>query len=117
MLGDRFYSVLWNAPRWRYIQPQQDAAADEKRIRSHLTSPRRVAHEHGLDIDEVMDETIADHGRAIRRAILEAKAIASETGETVDWREVLDLQSREQRLAAMPAKDDKQAQEGGRDGD
>lgn len=83
-LGPAFFNVRWNSPRWPYIQPLQDAQADELRLKAGLTSPRRLHAERGQDSDEIVDERIADNERAIRGAIEASRRVASDLGVTVD---------------------------------
>ena len=90
-LGPKFFNHQWNAPRWPYIQPLQDAQADTTRMSGLLTSPRRIQNEKAADWDEIIEETIEDNGNAILKSIMRAKEIAQQTGEPVKWREVLFL--------------------------
>lgn len=89
--GKHFFDHQWNAPRWPYIQPLQDAQADQLRQQSLLASPRRIHHERNQEWNEIIDESIEDNGSAIEKAITKAKAIAENTGEKITWREVLFL--------------------------
>jgi len=91
VLGEKLFRHTWNAPRWPYIQPLQDAQADELRLAARLISPRRLHAERGQDYDDVLNETVADNAAAIRKAIEAAQAIAAETRVEVDWHELLTL--------------------------
>ena len=83
-LGEKLFAVRWNAPRWPYIQPLQDAQADELRLKARLTSPRRMHNDRGQDVDEIVAETVADNAVAIRLALTEAKAISTEFGVPIE---------------------------------
>jgi lambda family phage portal protein len=90
-LGITFFRHSWNAPRWPYIQPLQDAEADSLRLASRLTSPRRLHAERGQDYDDVLAECIGDNASAVRQAIAESQAVETDTGVKVDWHEFLHL--------------------------
>lgn len=90
-LGPKFFAHEWNTPRWPYIQPLQDAQADELRQRKLLTSPRRMHAERSQDWQDVITETVADNQLAIVAAIETAKAIEKKYGVRIHWREVLFL--------------------------
>lgn len=102
--GARFFDHSVRKPRWQYIQPLQDAQADELRIRSRLSSPRRVHSERGADYDEVIAETVADNAAAIRQAVIAAMDVYKQTGAAVDAARFLSIDG-ETKLF-MPEKQD-----------
>lgn len=59
-----FRRVEWTTPAWAYIQPVQDAQADEIRIRSGLTTRTRAVRERGYDVRKLDKERAADDQRA-----------------------------------------------------
>ena len=76
-------------PRWKYIQPLQDAQADALVIGERLDSPRSVCAERGVDFDDVARESIEDNGSVIELAIKKAAELNTRYPEAkVDWREV-----------------------------
>lgn len=83
----------WNAPRWAYIDPVGDAQGDALRLQNGLTSPRRVAAEHGDEFEELSDERIADmvyHIKGAKRAAMEInKEFADQ--QPVSWREIANM--------------------------
>lgn len=92
-LGNQLFAHTWNAPRWPYIQPLQDAEADMLRLAGRLTSPRRLHGERGQDYDDVVRECVEDNESAIRQAIGASQQIKTELGVDVDWHELLNLAS------------------------
>lgn len=90
-LGKVAFKHNWNAPRWPYVQPLQDAQANQLRQQSLQSSPRRIQHEVGQDWDETTDEIVEDNGNAIEKAAIRAKALSKKIGERVSWRELLFL--------------------------
>jgi capsid protein len=95
------FAHRWQFPRWPYIEPMTDAAADLIRQRNLLASPRMVAAERGYDWDDVVEQTVADNGQAILAAKKKAAEInaAQPDDSPVNWREVLALPTPD-RIAA-----------------
>jgi lambda family phage portal protein len=108
--GINIFAHNWQPPRWRYIQPLQDAQADALRLNKLMSSPRRVLGEQGIDHEEIVAETTEDNKKAIVAAIKRAQEIKSETGETVSWREVLFLTDRDPTTTAPAATDEDEEQ-------
>lgn len=76
-------------PRWKYIQPLQDAQADALIVAERLDSPRSVCAERGLDFDDVARESLDDNSMVIEMAIKKAADLNRQYPEAkVDWREV-----------------------------
>lgn len=74
---------------WPYIQPVQDAAADDMRRTRNLTSDRRAARERGFDQDQISREIVEDRGDHIVRAIERANEInGAYEDANVNWREI-----------------------------
>ncbi len=91
--ASKLFLHRWQFPRWPYIDPATDAAADLIRQRNLLASPRMVAAERGYDWDEIVEQTVADNGQAIRAAKAAAAEInaANPDDDPVSWRELLSL--------------------------
>lgn len=90
--GIDVFGHKWNPPRWPYIQPSEDIAADLMQIRGLLGSPRKVHANRGDNYYETVDESISDN----RYAIESAKQVAAEINarypdNPVHWREVVSL--------------------------
>lgn len=88
------FAHRWSFPRWPYIQPMDDAQAALLEMRNGLNSPRRIQQERGADLEEVVDETLADN----KAGIIKAKTLAAEINkqfpddsQPVTWRELLFL--------------------------
>jgi hypothetical protein len=64
-------------------------------MRSLLRSPRRVHADRNQDFDVIVDETVADHGMAIEKAMVEAQRLNDAHGDKLEqrvhWREVIGL--------------------------
>ena len=91
MLGETLlYKHTWHPPYWPYIQPTQDAQADQRIAREGLNSRRRLLSRRSLDITEVDDERIEDDLQLIKRAIIAADAINKQhPGAAVHWRDFI----------------------------
>lgn len=83
------YAHQWTTPKWPYIQPLQDAQADELRVKARQTSPRRLLQERGHDIDVIREELVEDNYWLIRDCIDAAQQLTEETGEEIHWRTLL----------------------------
>lgn len=90
----------WNAPRWPYVQPLQDAQADALRQKSLLSSPRRIHGDRSQDYNDVIRETVDDNAFAIEAAATKAKELSTKIGERVTWRELLFMTDVEMLKAA-----------------
>jgi lambda family phage portal protein len=83
------YRHTWHAPRWPYIEPLKDAAADLLRVRTGLTSWRRIQAERGGDENDIAREVVEDNARRIRLAIEAATEINGEYPDAgVTWRDI-----------------------------
>lgn len=80
----------WVPQGWPYIQPVQDAAADDMRVSRNLTSARRIARKReGADWDDLVDEIVEDRAYLVRRSMEVATLIQREYPEfELDWREL-----------------------------
>lgn len=80
----------WQFPKWPYIQPREEAAADELLVRNRLSSRRRVMERRGLDVDKEDRTTIDDNAAAVRMAKEAASKINTtfNDGDPVGWREL-----------------------------
>ena len=92
-LKDSFFRHTWRLPKWPYIQPVEDSAAQAFRMRNGLISPRRLHGELSQDWEEIVAETIADNQFAITRAMEAANAINAQyqPSQPVHWRELMSL--------------------------
>lgn len=90
-LGSAFFSHQWNAPRWPYIQPLQDAQADQLRQNALLASPRRIHAERSQDWEDIIAETVEDNAHAIAAAIEARNKLNAQYQTDIHWREVLFL--------------------------
>lgn len=88
--GGSIFTHRFAAPRWRYIEPQKDARADELILKAHLTSPRRLHRERtGAEWTEVAQEIVDDASVIVTKSIEVADKInASNPNALVDWREI-----------------------------
>lgn len=83
------FSHSWTPNGWSYIQPVQDASADDLRVTRNLISQRRRAQERGLDYETLADEIIEDRALLVELALERADLINSQWPEaSVDWREL-----------------------------
>ena len=94
ILGPSLFDHDWHFPKWPYIQPIEDVTADLIEVRNVLNSPRRVMLRKGLEWNTIIDETVADNGYSIEKAMLEADRInklpvAQENDWAISWQEVL----------------------------
>lgn len=51
---EQFIAPRWSYPKREWVNPQQDMKAIEKEIDLHLTTMTDLAHERGLDFEEVL---------------------------------------------------------------
>lgn len=70
--GINIFGHRWTPRGWPYLQPVQDAAADDLRLSRNLISPRRRAQERGLRWDDLAREIVADRKLLIEQAIAAA---------------------------------------------
>lgn len=83
------FAHRWGAPKWPYIEPMKDAAADDLRITRNLASARQVFSERGAEYDEAVSEIVTDRVLLIRKACQEAAALNGEFPDAkIDWREI-----------------------------
>ncbi len=90
--GVDIFGHKWNRPSWEYIQPVQDVAADVAKVRSLISTLRRVHGNRGDDFDEVIAEAIGDNTKLFRLARDAARILneeADDDSEKVTWREML----------------------------
>jgi capsid protein len=108
-LGEKLFQHHWGTPNWPYVQPLDDAKADAFQLQNLLSSPRRILANKGMDIGDVIKETIEDNGKAI----LAAKAMAAQINQQhpddpdrISWRDILnrDIYRGGQLLESMEAK-------------
>ena len=85
----KVFNHRWNAPRWPYIEPMKDAAADDLRITRNLAPARVVFAERGYEYDDAVKEIVGDRVTLIRQACAEAEKLNGEFPEAkIDWREI-----------------------------
>lgn len=99
-LGSSFFSHRWQWQGWPYIQPLEEAEADETRIASLVNNRRNVQAERGLDIDETDRVRVTDNERLILMA-LEAKdrILTAWPDADVDWRELIHVSSTKPKVS------------------
>lgn len=83
--------VKWRGDGFPYVDPLNDAKADEVRLLNRLAAPRHVVAERGHDWDEIVVATVEDYGSLIEAAIIEAKRLSDTYDVPVHWREVAQL--------------------------
>jgi capsid protein len=59
-LKSRAVTFKYSVPKWDYINPQQDIAADRDEIGAGLASPSEKLRQRGYEPDEVYAEIAAD---------------------------------------------------------
>ena len=87
--GANLYAANYNPPTWPYIQPLQDAKADELKADKWLNSRRRIQAERGRVWADLAGEIVDDNVLLIRHAIDAATKINDETGAGLTWLDVL----------------------------
>jgi capsid protein len=92
-VGDNIFKHTWRMPKWPYIQPVEDATAKILRKQNMLSSPRRIHGDDSEDFEEIVDETVEDHGYAIEKAIVKARELTEkyQLDPPLHWRELLNL--------------------------
>lgn len=83
----------WARPGWPYIDPVTDIKADAMALENLLVSPRDLHSQRGGDWEDTVRETVEDRALSMRLAIEQAQAIEAETGEAIDWRDLLNLKT------------------------
>ena len=83
----------WARPGWPYIDPVTDIKADAMALENLLVSPRDLHSQRGGDWEDTVRETVEDRALSMRLAIESAQAIEAETGEPIDWRDLLNLKT------------------------
>ena len=96
------FAHRWNSPRWPYIEPLKDAAADELQDAKLLNSKRRIHANRGADWDDVSGEIVEDNALVIDKAIAKAGEINRKYPDAkVDWREILRVPTADSVAARM----------------
>jgi len=87
--GIRILGHRWTPRGWPYIQPVQDAAADDLRLCKNLISGRRRAQERGIDFDDLTTEIVEDRATLILKALSTADEIKKQYPEwNGTWRDL-----------------------------
>lgn len=95
-VGPAIFKHKWKMPASEYVDPLKDAQADALRIRSGLTSMRRLQSERGRDEEDVRAEMIEDNGARIAAAIKKADELnALSKDARVSWRDLMMLPTQE----------------------
>ncbi|MCK4340278.1 MAG: phage portal protein [Phycisphaerae bacterium] len=89
-LGEQFYRLRINRPRWPYIQPIQDIKAASLELEGLHISPRRQAQERGYDLVELTNETVADNRQRIVAAFVAAHKAEQEIKKTTEQKVRID---------------------------
>ena len=90
--GIRIFNVKIKGPRWRYIQPLDDAKSKSHKVFNLLSSLRRENSDDGNDFDDVYKETVDDNFDSISYAIQRKKDLVTKFGDEakdVSWRDLL----------------------------
>jgi len=61
---DRLNNAEFTGRRWLWIDPDKDSRAEERRLKSRLTSHQRISRQHGEDHDEILEEIVEDEKKA-----------------------------------------------------
>lgn len=87
--GINIFGHRWTPRGYPYIQPVQDAAADDLRMAKNLISPRRRAEERGLDYDILSTEIVEDRASMVLKALEAAEQINKQYEDAkVTWRDL-----------------------------
>ena len=113
--GINVFAHEWVLPTWPYIQPVEDATADQIRLRTGMTSLRRAHASRGQDYDTVMEEIVADRKALIiaaKTAAAEINAAFPDDNEPAHWRDLAVLPpSQGETLALPPVEPERMKQE------
>lgn len=104
--GINVFAHEWVLPTWPYIQPIEDATADQIRLRTGMTSLRRAHAARGQDYDTVMEEIIADRKALIiaaKTAAAEINAQFPDDNEPAHWRDLAVLPPSQGETLALPS--------------
>lgn len=94
-MGEDIFAHRWNPPNWPYIEPLNDAKADELRLSAQLTSPRRLHAERGRDFNEISDEIVSDYALLISKALTEVDKITKKfPNADITWRDLIGRQEK-----------------------
>lgn len=83
----------WARPAWPYIDPLTDIKADAMALENLLISPRDLHSRNGGDWDDTVRETVEDRAMSIKLAIEAARQLSADVGESIDWRDILQLKT------------------------
>lgn len=103
--GINVFAHEWQYPTWPYIQPVEDATADQIKLRTGMTSLRRAHLARGMDYDTVMDEIVADRKAMIvaaKTAAAEINAQFPDDPEPAHWRDLAVLPPSQGETLALP---------------
>lgn len=87
--GINIFGHRWTPRGWPYIQPVQDAAADDLRLSRNLISGRRRAQERGIDYDDLTTEIVEDRASLVLKALEATDSINKQYPDAgLTWREL-----------------------------
>ena len=88
--GDLMLKHLFTPPKYEYIQPLQDAQADDMRLSKNLISHRQYCLENSpVDWWTLADEITEDRATLIEAAMMQTKRLNDKyPGMQVNWREI-----------------------------
>jgi capsid protein len=87
--GVNIFGHRWTPRGWPYIQPVQDAAADDLRLAKNLISGRRRAQERGIDYDDLTTEIVEDRATLVLKSLEAAERINEQYKDAgISWREL-----------------------------
>jgi capsid protein len=90
--GPDVFKHRWNTPNWPYVMPLQDAQADAFQLQNLLSSPRRISANRGVDIKDIIKETVLDNASAIEQAMTAAATLNDKFPDSeikITWRDIL----------------------------
>lgn len=102
-LGEDIFWHQWTPPLDPYIEPLKDATADELIVRAHLNSLRNVVGQRGLDLDDVIEDSVNDELKLKMKCAWAARTANLEYPEAqFTWRDFYYLGAQQGSLPAPP---------------
>jgi len=90
-LQDKLFNHTWGRPQYPYIQPLQDAKADQARLDGGMISPSQLQQErYGREWEEFIKIRTQDRLQEIQKAMQAVQDLKKEFPDiNVDWREII----------------------------
>ena len=102
----QWYRVVWTPPEYSWIDPQKEAAANLAEFKLGTSSITSFARKRGRDGEDVLAEKARDIASAMRIAA----EISKETGQPMNWRDLIDVAQPGQTAPSMEPKPMEQQQ-------